>query len=114
MLNDRLHVDGIPENDRIDNQIETTCFINLRFFQVASYLPLISKMEKLPKIMNLLAFNQLQIDFPAKDRVLDVTENKTPVSSNGTESWEVPNKGSDVSELNVRFCPTESAPSIEI
>ena len=35
-------------------------------------------------------------------------------TSNGTESWEVPNKGSDVSELNVRFCPTESAHSIEI
>src|SRR4030065_2438933 len=76
LLNNLLHVYGIPENYRVDNQIQTICLVNLLFFKVASYLSLIGKMQKLPQIMNLFALSQLQIDITTKHRVLDVTKNK--------------------------------------
>jgi hypothetical protein len=59
-----------------DNQIQTTCLVNLPFFKVVSYLSLIGKVQKLPQIMNLLALIQLQIDITAKYRVLDISQNK--------------------------------------
>jgi hypothetical protein len=59
LLNHRLHIDGIPENDCIDDQIQAACLINLLFFQVAANFALIGKVDKLSKVMQLLAFVEL-------------------------------------------------------
>jgi len=76
MLNHRLHIHGIPENDRVHHQIQAACLVNLLFFQVASNFALIGKMDKLPQIVDLLALIELQIDLTTKDWVLDVAQNK--------------------------------------
>jgi hypothetical protein len=68
LFNSRLHINSVPENNRVDHQIEATRFINLLLLKVASELSLIGEMNKLSQTVKLFSLIQLQIDNAAENR----------------------------------------------
>src|SRR5712692_233099 len=57
-----LHIDRVPDDDSIGQEIQTSRLIGLPFFILLTHHPFAGKEEKLPQIMELLPFVELGMD----------------------------------------------------
>ena len=57
-----LHIDRVPDDDSIGQEIQTSRLIGLAFFILLTHYPFAGKEEKLPQIMELLPFVELGMD----------------------------------------------------
>ena len=51
-----LHIDGVPDDHGIGQEIQTSRLVSLPFFILLTHHPFAGKEEKLPQIVELLAF----------------------------------------------------------
>ena len=71
-----LHVDGIPNNHGIGQQIQTSRLVGLPFLIFLTYHPFACEEEKLPEIMKLLAFVELRMDTSAQGVIFEVAQHE--------------------------------------
>ena len=67
-----LHVDGIPHDDRVRQQIQTSCLIGLALLIFLPHHSFAGKEEKLPQIMELFPFVELRMDTPTQGFIFEI------------------------------------------
>jgi hypothetical protein len=76
LVQDRLHIHRIPDNDRVRDEIETHRLISLGFFLLAANHPFVSHEEKISERMEGFPFVELGIDPSTVIGVFQVAEDK--------------------------------------
>ena len=71
-----LHVDGVPNNHRVGQQIQTSCLIGLAVLIFLTHHAFAGKEEKLPQIMKLFAFVELRMDTPAQGFIFEIAQHE--------------------------------------
>src|SRR2546427_3779172 len=71
-----LHVDSVPDNDRIGHEVETHRLVGLGFLLFPADHPLVGRKEKIAQRMQGFAFIQLGIDASAIRGVFQVAQDK--------------------------------------
>ncbi len=71
-----VHVDSVPDNHRIGQQIQAPCLIGLPFLIVLTHHSFAGKEEELPEIMELLTFVELGMNTLPQGVIFQVTQDK--------------------------------------
>ena len=71
-----LHVDGIPHNDSVRQQIQTSRLIGLAVLILLRHHPFTGKEEKFPQIMEFFAFVELGMDTPAQGFIIEIAQDE--------------------------------------
>ena len=71
-----LHVDGVPDNHRVGQQIQTSCLIGLAFLIFLAYNPFACKEEEFAEIVELFAFVELSVDAAAQGFIFEVAQHE--------------------------------------
>jgi len=69
-----LYVDGVPNNHRVGQQIQTSRLIRLAVLIFLAHSPFMCKEEEFPKIVELFAFVELSVDTAAQGFVFEVAQ----------------------------------------
>ena len=71
-----LYVDGVPNNHRVGQQIQTSRLIRLAVLIFLAHSPFVCKEEEFPKIVELFAFVELSVDTAAQGFVFEVAQHE--------------------------------------
>ncbi len=72
----RLHIDCVPDDDSIGQEIQTSRLIGLPFLIFLTHNPFAGKEEKLPQIVELLAFVELGVDTLTQGFIFQIAQDE--------------------------------------
>src|SRR5215510_13002662 len=71
-----LHVDGVPHDDSVRQEIQTSRLIGLAILILLTHHSFAGKKEKLPQIMELFTFVELRMDTPAQGFIFEIAQHE--------------------------------------